>query len=55
MAYMEKESKKMDIYIYIKWLYYVTDSLCCTPETYNIVNQLYSNLKKIKRNISHVY
>ena len=24
----------------------ITESLCCTPETNNIVDQLYSNIKK---------
>ena len=28
---------------------YITESLCCTPETHNIVNQLYFNLKKCKK------
>ena len=36
--------KRMDIYIGI------TESLCSTPETYNIVNQLYS--KKFKKKIT---
>ena len=38
---MGKESKKEWIYIYIC----ITDSLCCTAETNNIVKQLYSNKK----------
>ena len=39
---MEKNMRK-DVYVYI-YLYifiYVTESLRCTPETNNIVNQLY--------------
>ena len=27
------------------------ESLCCTPETYNIVNQLYLNFKKRKNTL----
>ena len=38
MAYMGKESKE--------WMY-VYDSLCCTAEMINIVNQLYANKKYI--------
>ena len=39
------------IYIYI----YLTESLCCTPETEKIVNQLYTNKdlrkeKNLKKN-----
>ena len=39
----------MDAYMYITYIY-KTESLCCTPETEKIVNQLYSNkgLKKEK-------
>jgi len=38
MTYMKEEAKKRaDIYKCI------TDSFCCTAETNNIVNQLYSN------------
>ena len=38
---MGKESEK-------EWRLYIYDSLCCTPETNNIVNQLYSN-KNLKK------
>ena len=42
---MEKNQKKR---IYINKYIYITESLCCTPETNNIVSQLYFNLKKKK-------
>ena len=37
MTYMGKESKKEWIYVSI------TDLLCCTEETNNIINKLYCN------------
>ena len=37
-----KCEKRIHIYFYIC----VTESLCCTSETNNIVNQLYFNFKK---------
>ena len=43
IMYKGKESKKIHIYVYI------TESLCCTPETNNIVNQLYLNKKLNKK------
>ena len=36
MTYMGKESKKYWICVHT----YITDTLCCTAETNNIVNQL---------------
>ena len=36
---------KKNIYTYIERI----ESLCCTPETNNIVNQLYFNKKKKKK------
>ena len=38
----EKESEKKNVYVY------KTQSLCYTPETNNVVNQLYLKLKKFK-------
>ena len=43
MAYMGREPKKECVYIYIYMYVCIIDSLCCTPETNCIVNQLYSN------------
>jgi len=41
ITYKRKASEKEYIYTYIC----IYESLCCTPETNNIVNQLYFNNK----------
>ena len=38
----------MDVCIYVCMCVYITESLCCTAETNNIVKQLYSNKNVLK-------
>ena len=46
ITYKGKDSEKI-IYVYICIYTYKTESLCCTSEANNIVNQLYFDTKKL--------